>query len=160
MILVFQRSFETSPDLELSFKLRAELPGIANRALEGLRRLRTNGGKFTIGAKGRAAALEIAASQSPALRFANARLVVTGDPNDCAPLSETYDDYRDWALEVEHLGARELRSRDDFKGDLIAALMTKGIQYGRRRWHDPAKSKRGNGVPTRGFFGVKRRVPR
>jgi phage/plasmid-associated DNA primase len=62
LVLIFETSFEGREDRELSDKLRGELPGIANRALEGLRRLRANGGKFTVGEKGKAAARVGAAS--------------------------------------------------------------------------------------------------
>jgi hypothetical protein len=89
LVLVFERSFEGHEDRDLSSKLRAELPGIANRALAGLRRLRANGGKFTVGAKGRAAARELAESQSPALRFTKACLLVTGIESDFEPLNRT-----------------------------------------------------------------------
>ncbi len=157
LILVFGRSFEAAPDYDLGDKLRAELPGIANRALDGLFRLRENGG-FTIGEKGKAAARELAASQSPALRFAQAHLIVTGDAEDCAPLTPTYEHYRHWALELEHLAGRELRNRDDFRADLEAALMNRGVTYTRRRWHDPKKERTGRGELMRGFWGAKLRA--
>ena len=156
LALIFERSFEAAPDTELPHKLRAELSGIANRALEGLFRLRENG-FFTIGAKGKAVARELASSQSPALRFAQAHLIVTGDSEDCAPLTPTYEHYRQWALEVEHLSGRELRNRDDFRADLAAALMSRGVVYARRRWHDPNKPWTRRGELMRGFFGVKLR---
>ena len=157
LVLVFERSFEGHEDRDLSSKLRAELPGIANRALAGLRRLRTNGGKFTVGAKGRAAARELAESQSPALRFAQASLVITGDLNDRVSLRAVFDAYQDWAF-AEGLSGREIRNRDDMKNDIVAALATRGVVHGRRRWHDPNKPKIGAGTITRGFFGLKIRA--
>jgi P4 family phage/plasmid primase-like protien len=156
LVLVFERSFEGREDRDLSSKLRAELPGIANRALAGLRRLRANGGKFTVGAKGRAAARELAESQSPALRFAKSRLVVTGDLNDRVSLPDVFNAYQDWAF-AEGLGGREIRNRDDLKNDLVAALATRGVVHDRRRWHDPTKPRVGEGKPMRGFFGLKLR---
>jgi P4 family phage/plasmid primase-like protien len=154
LVLIFERSFEGREDRDLSDKLRAELPGIANRALQGLARLRANAGKFTVGAKGRAAAREIAESQSPALRFARACLVITGDSADYLPVAPVFDAYEMWCS-AESLGPRERRNRDDFKGDLVAALQSQGMRFGRKRWHDPARPKLGKGIIKRGFFGIR-----
>ena len=152
--IMFESTFEGREDRELSSKLRAELPGIANHALAGLARLRTNGA-FTVGAKGVAAARELAESQSPALRFANARLIVTGNPADYVSLTTVFEAYEQWAIYAESLGSRERRNRDDFKSDLVAALMARGVRHGRQRWHDPAKPKLGKGKIVRGFFGFR-----
>jgi len=48
IMLVFEASFAKVKDTELGGKLKAELSGIANWAIEGLRRLRANGNRFTI----------------------------------------------------------------------------------------------------------------
>ena len=157
MLLIFKSSFRGREDRELRAKLARELPGIANWALAGLRRLRANRGKFTIGAKGRAASLELALSQSPALRFAKTHLIVTGDPADYVPLSTVYKVYSDWAVFDEELGPKEKRSRDDFKNDLVAALQARGVYHARRRWHG-ARPKLGKGKIVRGFFGFRMRV--
>jgi P4 family phage/plasmid primase-like protien len=153
LVLVFERSFEGREDRELGAKLRAELPGIANRALEGLARLRTNG-RFTVGERGLAAARELAESQSPALRFSKARLSVTGDPDDFVPLDIAFESYEEWCT-VESLSARERRSRDDFKSDLVAALLAKSVRYERRRWRDPDSGKHGAAPKLRGFVGLR-----
>ena len=153
--LIFEQSFRGREDRELRAKLTAELPGIANWALAGLQRLRDNGGKFTIGEEGKAAARELAESQSPALRFARNSLVVTGDPDDFVPLPEVYAAYTQWALYTEELSPREKRNRDDFKNDLVAALMSRRVRYTRRRWHDPSKPKGRKGDRVWGFFGFR-----
>lgn len=158
VLVIFGNSFKGREDRDLRSKLRDELPGIANWALEGLRRLRVNGNRFTIGAEGKAASRELAESQSPALRFAQERLIVTGDLNDHVPLGEAFTAYEDWATYTESLSSRERRNRDDFKHDLMAALMTKGVQYARRRWHDPTRprwERHGKGEIKRGFFGFR-----
>jgi phage/plasmid-associated DNA primase len=158
VLLIFGNSFKGKEDRDLRAKLRDELPGIANWALDGLRRLRMNGNRFTIGAEGNAASRELAESQSPALRFAHERLTVTGDLEDHVPLADAYAAYEDWAAYTEGLSSRERRNRDDFKHDLMAALMTKGVQHGRRRWHDPALprwERHGKGERVYGFFGFK-----
>ena len=153
--LIFDRSFRGKEDRDLRSKLDAELPGIANWALAGLKRLRSNGGRFTIGERGKAAARELAESQSPALRFANDRLIITGNADDFVPLATVFESYDEWSTYTEGLSAREKRNRNDLKSDLIAALGTRGVFHGRRRWHDPRRPKIGKGVIRRGFFGVK-----
>ena len=157
MLLEFHNSFRGKEDRALGAKLRAELPGIAAWALEGLRRLRANQGRFTIGKEGRAASRDLALSQSPALRFAARYLIVTGDPVDFAPLDVTYAAYGQWATFEEELGSREKRNRNDFKDDLIAAVAARGVRYERRRWRDPDKLKGKHGIApqVRGFTGVK-----
>lgn len=151
LLIVFENTFANRMDLQLSDKLRNELPGIANWALRGLQRARDLG-HFSVGQRGMAAVRALAESQSPALRFATARLSITGNPNDYVSLPEVYDAYDQWASYSEKLTGRERRNRDDFKNDLVAALMSKGVRYTRKRRRDPGKT-RGNGKPTRGFFG-------
>lgn len=154
IILVFERSFEGREDRDLARKLRRELSGIANRALEGLRRLRENEGRFTVGTRGREALRELQASQSPALRFARHALDITGNPDDCAPLDVVFEFYLAW-VDEERLGGKERRSRSDFKEDLAAALAARGVRFTRRRWHDPAKPEGRIAPRVRGFFGAR-----
>lgn len=152
--LIFETSFEGREDRELSGKLYAELPGIAQRALQGLWSLRDRG-TFTIGDKGRIASRELAESQSPALRFANAHVVITGNPDDCAPLAETFEVYEAWAIR-EGLRWREVRNRTDFKDDLASALLSRGVRYGRKRWRDPdGPQSKGRAPKVSGFFGAR-----
>lgn len=154
LILRFENSFEGREDRELFTKLRAELPGVALWALDGLSRLRANGGRFTVGAKGLAAVRAAAESQSPALRYAEACLLVTGIKEDFVPLEQAFVAYEAWATE-ESLSMRERRNRNDFKDDLIAALETRGVRYTRRRWRDPADKNKGEAERHRGFSGCR-----
>ncbi|MBN9004557.1 MAG: hypothetical protein J0H40_04000 [Rhizobiales bacterium] len=156
LVVVFERSFEGSEDRELGAKLHGELPGIANAALAALKRLRANEMRFTVGAKGAAALRDLAESQSPALRFAKACLIVTGDMTDRVGLPECFEAYEAWAT-AESLNSREWRNRNDFKTDLIAALGAQGVRHGRRRWRDPSRDGHGEGAIMRGFFGIKLR---
>jgi phage/plasmid-associated DNA primase len=154
LMLVFESSFPKVKDTELGGKLKAESSGIANWAIEGLRRLRANGNRFTIGERGRKAQQELAESQSPALRFANDCLVVTGDPVNFVPLDIAFAAYDHWATFVEQMGSREKRNRTDFRCDLMATLAERGVRYNQRRWRDPdAALKHGNGKVTRGLSG-------
>jgi P4 family phage/plasmid primase-like protien len=156
LMLIFEKSFSKIKDTGLGGKLKAESSGIANWSIEGLRRLRANGNRFTIGERGRKAQQELAESQSPALRYANDCLVVTGDPADFVPLDMAFAAYDHWATFVEQMGSREKRNRTDFRCDLMAALIEHGVRYKQQRWRDPeAGLKHGNGKVTRGLSGVK-----
>lgn len=157
LLITFERSFVGKEDRDLSAKLRDELPGIANAALAALKRLRANGGRFTIGARGAAALRDLAESQSPALRFAKLHLNMTGDADDFTPLDIAFERYETWAME-ESLGARERRDRDSFKNDIVAALGARGVRYVRKRWRDPQSGSAHGGSPrVRGFTGLRMR---
>ena len=65
IMLMFEASFAKVKDTELGHKLKVELSGIANWAIEGLRRLRANGNRFTIGERGRKAQQELAEFAEP-----------------------------------------------------------------------------------------------
>ncbi|MFT4120555.1 DNA primase family protein [Bradyrhizobium sp.] len=160
LVLIFESSFAKVKDTELGNKLRAEWPGIANWALEGLRRLRSNGNRFTVGERGRKAQQELAEAQSPALRFANECMIVTGDQADAVPLAVAFEAYEHWALHVEGMSGREKRNRADFRADLIAALGECGVRFDSkmaRRWRDPriGSTHGGGSVMRRWFTGVK-----
>ena len=156
LMLVFESSFAKVKDTDLGGKLRGELSGIANWAIAGLRRLRANGNRFTIGERGRKAQQDLAESQSPALRFANECLVVTGQKADFMPLDMVYSAYDHWATYTEQMSSRERRNKTDFRCDLMAALAERGVRYTRRRWRNPeAGLKHGNGKPTRILSGLK-----
>ncbi|KYH02136.1 hypothetical protein SE91_30085 [Bradyrhizobium sp. DOA1] len=160
LVLIFESSFAKAKDTELGNKLRAEWSGIANWALEGLRRLRSNGNRFTVGERGRKAQQELAEAQSPALRFATECLVVSGDEADAVPLAVVYRTYEHWASHEEGMSGREQRNKTDFKADLIAALGERGVRFHSkmaRRWREPGTDwKHGSGaVMRRWFTGVK-----
>jgi P4 family phage/plasmid primase-like protien len=155
LLIIFDRSFRGREDKELRAKLSAELPGIANWALEGLRRLRENGRRFSIGERGRAASLELAESQSPMRRFARDYLTITGEVGDFETLADVYAVYRHWAEHEESLASREIRSRDDFKGDLIAAFRTAGVEFARRRVSGKGHGQHGKGLIRRRLFGLR-----
>jgi P4 family phage/plasmid primase-like protien len=153
LILKFENSFKGREDRDLRSKLEAELPGIANWALVGLDRLRANGGKFTIGERGRQVAREAAKSQSPALRFASYALQITGDPADFVKLADVHQHYKHWVSEIEDLQGGEVRGRNDLKDDLEAALLARGVKY-----HDAQKywnAEKGKASSRRGFSGIR-----
>jgi len=132
-------------DPHLVDKLVKELPGIANWALRGLRRLRANEG-FTKGAKLRKEQANLALSQSPIQRFARDYLAITGG-KEFVDTDDMYTGYRYWALEEEHLAPREIRSRQEFNNDLLAAFQGRGLRHGQER-------PPGGGPRKRGWWGV------
>jgi P4 family phage/plasmid primase-like protien len=156
LVFTFEKSFAGKEDVTLRDRLTAELPGIANWSIEGLKRLRQQR-KFTVGEKGKAAQHQVKLSQSPALRFATECLVVTGKAEDVVPVPLAFDVYGEWALR-ESLSTRERRNKNDFKEDMIAALRARGVRYAanQTRWHDPFKPSGGIGERIKGrFIGVK-----
>ncbi|MHB1423097.1 MAG: hypothetical protein ACYC3I_07875 [Gemmataceae bacterium] len=105
----FEMSFVGREDIHLEEKLLAELPGIANWALAGLKRLRAAGGRFTLGAGHKRLASQYAADTSPIMAWVRSEMVVhrRADPGDLPPecltrenvsiaKSDAYDLYCAW----------------------------------------------------------------
>lgn len=130
IVIHFGASFLGREDRSMPDRLAAEMPGIANWALQGLSRLRSNGLRFTVGEAGRAEVEMAARSQSPALRFAESHLTVTGDQEHFTPMPDVFRSYTIWA-EAEGLRGFELRSQNDLKDDLRAAIPA--VRYTQRR---------------------------
>ena len=117
--IMFTRSFDgdVKKDPDLGSKLTAELPGIANWALAGLARLRKIG-RFTEGDALRAARADIERQQSHMAAFAKDCLKFT--PARSVSKLEMFEAYEAWAM-YARITFRELRNREDFKADLLAA---------------------------------------
>jgi putative DNA primase/helicase len=109
LFVPFDISFVGREDIHLEEKLLAELPGIANWALAGLRRLRAVGGRFTLGGGHKRLAAQYAADTSPIVAWVRAEMVVhrradAGDlPPECLTAegvsitkSDAYDRYAAW----------------------------------------------------------------
>lgn len=129
LIVRFDRSFLGREDRGLSRRLEAELPGIANWALEGLARLRANGGRFTVGAHGEEEVRRVALAHAPALRFAEDRLEL-GGPDDFVLLDEAYDAFSDWAY-AEDIPRSMVRGKNRFGQDLESAV--ESVKFSQRR---------------------------
>ena len=84
-------------DLQLPERLRQELPGIFNWAVEGLRRLRARG-LFTLPAVSVAALKEHQRDSNPARVFLTEHYEVV--PGERVPKKAIYARYRDWCREV------------------------------------------------------------
>lgn len=95
-IIEFNRSFANNPDTTLPAKLKAEIAGIANWALEGLRRLRENG-KFTVPDSSVSAMEEWRVTTNPIASFL---LECTeADPDESESRDELYACWVGWAKE-------------------------------------------------------------
>ena len=156
----FMKTFlcsEEHPDL--TTKLKTELAGIANWAIEGLRDLRARNGNFYIVKRAAKAKSDLRDTQSTALRFANDCLDITGDRNDVVPLKMAFLAYRLWADNVEMLAASKLRDKTGFKDDMMTALRKLKLRFvedPQLRWHDPHLVKKGKGEQiNHRFTGVR-----
>lgn len=69
IIIPFLRTFQMAPDPNLEQKLEAELSGILNWAIEGLKILRKNDNRFTEYEKNRSAMLKFKEENSPLVEF-------------------------------------------------------------------------------------------
>lgn len=128
LVLPFQRSFLGKEDTALIDKLTEELPGIANWAMTGLKRLRA-AGQFTTSKISTEAQREFGIVSAPVREFVLARLVVaptlnpgwlppanTHEDATFLPTEGIYTEYKDWCDEIgespadERYVMRDLRS--------------------------------------------------
>lgn len=98
LFLYFDRSFVGKEDRGLKDKLLPELPGIANLALAGLRRLLKRG-QFTEPAASAELAKQIRQIGNPILGFVEARCVV--DDNLATPTTTLFEDWQKWADDAD-----------------------------------------------------------
>ena len=96
VILKFTNSFVGREDLTLGARLKEEATGIAAWALEGLRRLMTTG-QFTQPQSSILEQNELLEQSSPALQFANERLVM--DPDGKITYDALWNAYKMWAAD-------------------------------------------------------------
>ena len=104
LVPFFRQFAEHERDTQLAGKLRAELPGILNWALDGLRRLRNNG-RFTDAAAVRAAVAEYRTTQNEVALWLYERtthtLPETDRPAGARTTARTaFRDYLQWAKEA------------------------------------------------------------
>lgn len=146
LLLPFDVSFAGREDTGLEAKLRADLPGIANWALAGLKRLRANG-RFTVGAASRAAAADFGARTAPVLSFVRERLVVHPSvspghlPAEClepeadwTSNERLFDAYLDWCAEKGEIPQQQQYFGKDFADVLRKANRQRRTVSGNRLW--------------------------
>jgi putative DNA primase/helicase len=100
IIIPFLRNFKKEEqDPFLKQRLLAELPGILNWALEGLKRLRANGGKFTVVESVENTRTEYQVETNPVRQWLAERCEITEKPaTDFPPL---FEDFREWCKDSE-----------------------------------------------------------
>jgi phage/plasmid-associated DNA primase len=95
LVFIFYKSFADNPDTSLRTKLLAEIAGITQWAIEGLRRLRRNGGKFTEGRIGLIQKERIRKDMFPLSEFVESSCSMQQD--EFTMLDDLYNAYRLWA---------------------------------------------------------------
>lgn len=139
MPLVFDRSFLGAEDTTLSKRLVEELPGIAQWALEGLRRLMSNG-RFTMPESSRYEMDYMVESGSPVTRFMDEECVF----EQTARVADNalWHRYVQWCI----ANAMEQMKRKNFLQAFKDASVSQGVRS--------AKSVRIGDSDYRGFYGV------
>lgn len=139
MPLVFDRSFLGAEDTTLSKRLVEELPGIAQWALEGLRRLMSNG-RFTMPESSLYEMDYMVESGSPVTRFMDEECVF----DKAARVSDNalWGRYQQWCIANQ----MEQMKRKNFLSAFKDASVAKGVRS--------AKSVRIGDNDYRGFYGV------
>ena len=94
LVFPFTKSFFGKEDTELRHKLLAEISGITQWAIEGLRRLRANNGRFTEATDGVTLKEEMRKDMFPLSGYIED--CVTMDVNGFATLDDLYQSYRIW----------------------------------------------------------------
>jgi putative DNA primase/helicase len=114
VVLTFNREFlEHEQDKGLREVLAAELPGILNRAIEGLGRLFANN-RFTRSQSNEEAKLEWRVSCDQVAQFVEDRCAIEDDARETS--SDLYREYRSWA---DEMGVRHRVAHKGFSARLV-----------------------------------------
>jgi P4 family phage/plasmid primase-like protien len=140
IMLKMSKSFWSKEDTDLSFKLRGELSGIFNWAMEGLKRRLARGGHFIQPESGKELLDLAAKSGNPFLEFMEDTLVL--DPTAHVTKRELYECWKHWAIKKGMPPGTE----QAFKRRFAAATQENGIQ---------AQEQRVNGQRLNLFAGAK-----
>jgi putative DNA primase/helicase len=129
-LIPFNRTFidGVDKDIHLITKLEAELPGILNWALAGLRRLRANG-HFTESAAVNEAVSEYRSESNPVAQWLAEHAKVVTEPNTYPTLAGVaYSSYKEWA----GINGRELMNSTTFGLELKRLVGWKRKTEGKR----------------------------
>ena len=140
IMLKMSKSFWSKEDTDLSFKLRGELSGIFNWAMEGLKRRLARGGHFLQPESGKELLDLAAKSGNPFLEFMEDTLIL--EPTASVKKSELYECWKHWAIKKGMPPGTE----QAFKRRFAAATQENGIQ---------AQETRVNGQRLNLFAGAK-----
>lgn len=121
-VLSLTESFAGREDPELKHKLKAELPGIFNWAVEGWRDLNANG--FVQPASGAEVKADMDEASNPMGKFIDEAIVV--DPNGFVEEDDAFAHWRKWCESSEHRDHVGVKST--FKLGFKTALLARGVQ--------------------------------
>lgn len=105
MVIPFEatsRKEDGSADIHILRKLKAELPGIFNFALEGLMRLRSNDYQFSTSEKIEKCSCEYGRRINPYMDFVNDSIEITDDISDTVKRTDVSAAFRKWAEDNDH----------------------------------------------------------
>jgi phage/plasmid-associated DNA primase len=142
IILQMTHSFIGREDRGLDRRLQAELPGILNWSIAGLRRYWSRGSLLQP-ASGQQLLDDLADLASPIGQFVKESCDV--GPGRCALVSELFDAWRMWC---EQNGREHPGTKQTFGRDLTAAIP--GLKTS-QPWVDGKKVRRYEGIGLRGF---------
>ncbi len=146
VILPFNKTFGSKDaDVHLPEKLKAELPGILNFALEGLKRLRKNKYQFTQSSAVDQAVQEYADTLNPVRIFAD-DMIEAGESHDSISYKDLRSKFLSWA---DQSGYASNYSEIKFADNLKGVLKEKGIPF------DLFKGSQGK----RGLKGIRWKEP-
>lgn len=94
LVFPFYKSFAGKEDYTLGARLKVEVAGVTQWAIEGLRRLRANGGRFTESKLGLLEKEEIRKDMSPLAEFVESSCEL--NPDEFTLLDDLYNAYRLW----------------------------------------------------------------
>ncbi|MBE4907869.1 bifunctional DNA primase/polymerase [Bacillus luteolus] len=116
LIVPFNRSFsKNEKDPDLIGKLKTEMSGILNFALEGLKRLRNNKYDFSESKVVNEAVAEYTENLNPIKSFVDERIIVTGNPLDRVSHASLKRAYELWCSESGFSGNQTTNSRSFIK---------------------------------------------
>lgn len=107
MAVKLQQSFLGREDHTLEARIRAEMPGVFNWALQGLERLEQQG-RFTVPDTMGDMLQQMQAAAAPAMEFLEEQYTLTGDPDDRVELAEVHRAYKDWCEEQGYKPAAQM----------------------------------------------------
>ena len=124
MIIPFDRQFsKAEDDLDRKKKLRAELPGILNRALDGYKRLRDRG-RFLVPKRCVAAVEDWLAVGNPVAGFLHHCVKITDNEKDVVKMSAAYKAYNEYCYVNGH-------TRPLSKGQFWESVISSGVKEGK-----------------------------
>lgn len=127
-LIPFNRKFEGSEkDPKLRDKLMAELPGIFNWALAGLKRLWENGGQFTYSYAAEEFLREYEEESNPVKQWIKERTIPASEPITSA--RTLYANYSEWCKDSGRQAFNETNFGKELKRLRIAMKRSNGIKY-------------------------------